>query len=80
MKCQLKISKWCEKTMSKKNTKIIEGKECCAICYWKQKQINKEKRQELPIKPKKKKAEVPKSKAFKLLDCKGKKEGKVYKV
>ena len=47
MKCKLKISPWCEKTMSKKNTKIIEGKECCAICYWKQKQINREKRKEI---------------------------------
>jgi len=34
MKCQLRISIYCKKVISKKKTNYIDGKECCGYCFW----------------------------------------------
>lgn len=43
MKCELQISRWCKKRFRKDKGKIIDGKECCGVCFWLQKQKNKQK-------------------------------------
>jgi len=41
MKCQLKISPYCEKVFRKDKVKYIDGKACCDYCFQKRKDENK---------------------------------------
>ena len=45
MNCKLKISIYCEKRI-KGRVNYIDGEACCEHCFWKQRKINKEKRED----------------------------------
>jgi len=43
MKCELRISRWCRKTINKKTACYINKKACCYNCCWLKKRLIKEK-------------------------------------